>query len=634
MTAGVAPAPGRGPAPGFAGLYRRDGAPITPADHAFLGAAPTRAASSGTAGSPPARVGFGPSPAAHRTGDLALVGEIRLDNGPELAAQLGIAPGPPPAGAALVLAAYARWGTDAVRRLYGDFAFGLWDGRRQQLVCARDALGLCPLYYFASPTTFAFASDAAAVLGLPEVPHRLQPDAITGFLLASFDDTAPTGYRHLHRLPPGHLAVVGPGRLTVRSYWQPDPATELRLRDDREYEEAFRDTLTAAIASRAGGAGPLGVSLSGGLDSTSITCVAAQAVGRPLLAYNATFAAGTPGDEGRWVDRVIATSGARRRPCDPEGSSPLEAWPGAPWHGPAPECTPQGSVGRVTLEAARADGVDVMLHGFGGDSVVSYGLGYLAELVGSGRLLRAARETEAVARRHGMGRRGVWMGSTLGPYVPAVVGRAWGAFRPGGAAPRPDVVRPALVAAWREARPPVPMGRTARARHVAAVTAGIMPAVLEASHRVDALSGVQRRYPFLDRRLVELCVSLPGDQKLRDGWTRSIMRRALAGTIPTEVEGRTGKGNLGPAFVRALGARDQALVGSVVESPGRLAEWVDAAALTALRRRCADGGTDRDWFDLWRAVVAAQWLTHHGFDEPRPAAGGAPRGPGSTAIER
>jgi len=115
---------------------------------------------------------------------------------------------------------------------------------------------------------------------------------------------------------------------------------------------------------------------------------------------------------------------------------------------------------------------------------------------------------------------------------------------------------------------------------------------------------------------VELCLSLPGDQKLRQGWTRSIVRRALADLLPQEVLQRPGKGNLAPGFRRALASTDRAALDEVVAHPGSLEEWIEPATLAALWQRCQVGGSDRDWFALWRAAVAARWLAHHGFDGP------------------
>ena len=603
----------------FAGLLRRDGAPAAAADVAAMLAAlpcvrPRRSrvwAEGCVAVGPP--LGLDP---AH---EVVLTGNVLLTNRPALVAELGLTSAVPPDDAVVLLAAYRRWGERVAERLDGDFAFALWDARRRRLLCARDALGVEPLYYHLGPRTLAFGSDAAALLTLSDVPRRLDEGALAGYLAASFTDRVSTGYRDISRLAPGEVLLVDADRATFRTYWSPDATTELRCAGDAEYEAVFREAITAAVAARLGD-GAVGVSLSGGLDSTALACIAGGLGPPSLRAYSAVFGDDAASDERPWVSAAVKQSGAVARACDPAATSPLADWAGASWRGVMPACNPQISVCRVTLEAAAADAVPVVLHGFGGDSTVSHGLAYLAELVGTGRVVRAAAETEALHRHYGMTRRRVVRAYAIAPFVPAAARTAWRrARRRAPVAPagplRPAVARRLAAAGDGGAG----NARTARGDHAADVGAAIHAHVLEASHRVDAVTGVQRRYPFFDRRLVELCLSLPGDQKLRDGWTRSIMRRALTGVLPEEVRRRSGKGNLGPPFIRALGSTDRPVLEAVAARPGALEEWVDPRTIGELWQRCQAGGSDRDWFAMWRMAVTSRWLVHHGFDDaPRP----------------
>jgi asparagine synthase (glutamine-hydrolysing) len=560
--------------------------------------------------------GVGPVIGSDPAHQLVLTGDLLLTNAAALAATLGLGSDPSPTDPAIVLAAYRHWGERLPEHLYGDFSFALWDGRRRRLLCARDPFGVKPFFFHLDTRCMAFASDAAGVLALPEVPRRLNAGAIAEYLAASFDDTTATGFLDVSRLAPGQALVVDPDRSTLRTYWSPDASTELRLGSDGEYEDAFRHALSEAVASRLRG-GTVGVSLSGGLDSSSLACVASRLGARPLRAYTAVFDADPSSDERVWSSAVVERCGAIGRPCHPSDTSPLADWAGASWKGAAPAGNAQISVCRVTLEAAAADGVPALLHGFGGDSVVSHGLAYLAELVGSGHVLRATAEAGALSRRHGTTRRRLARNYAVGPFVPDGARRAWLRARGRPAAAPPELLRPDVARRFELDRRSGPArARTAREDHVAYVTAGIIGHALEASHRVDAVVGVERRYPFFDRPLVELCLSLPGDQKLRDGWTRSIMRRALADLLPPEVLHRPGKGNLAPGFRRALATTDRAALDALVARPGRLEEWIDPATLTGVWRRCQEGGRDRDWFALWRAAVAGRWLSYHGFDEP------------------
>jgi asparagine synthase (glutamine-hydrolysing) len=563
-------------------------------------------------------IGVGPVAGYDAARQLVVTGDLRLTNAAGIMATLQLPPRPSPTSAEIVLAAYRQWGEDLPEHLLGDFSFALWDGRRRRLLCARDPFGVKPFYFHLDRRRMAFASDADALLAIPDVPRRLNAQAIAEYLAASFDDTAATGFLDVSRLAPGQALVVDAERSTLRTYWSPDPSTELRLSSDADYEEAFRHTLTAAVASRMG-KGTVGVSLSGGLDSSSLTCVASRVSTRPLHAYTAVFDADPASDERVWSSAVIERCGAIGRPCNPGETSPLADWAGASWKGAAPAGNAQISVCRATLEAAAADGVPVVLHGFGGDSVVSHGLAYLTQLVGSGHLLRATAEAGALGRRHATTRRRLARNYAVAPFVPDAARRAWLRARGRPAVAPPDLLRPEVVRRFELGRPTGPTrARTAREGHVASMTAGIIGHALEASHRVDAVVGVERRYPFFDRPLVELCLSLPGDQKLRQGWTRSIMRRALADLLPPEVLQRPGKGNLAPGFRRALATTDRAALQALVARPGRLEEWIDRTTLTGLWQRCQEGGRDRDWFALWRAAVAGRWLCHHGFDDPPP----------------
>jgi asparagine synthase (glutamine-hydrolysing) len=275
---------------------------------------------------------------------------------------------------------------------------------------------------------------------------------------------------------------------------------------------------------------------------------------------------------------------------------------------------------RAVTESAAEHAVSVLLSGVGGDSVVSHGVSYLTELVGSGRPDRFVAEVRALARRHDRPMAPLIRAYGLRPFVPAGVLRARHRVRGGDlrvdgvrAPVRAEVIRelrlPERAADLGPSHPPL----TARQAHLAELTSGHPSYALEGSYRADAVSGVERRYPFMDRRLVELCLSLPGNQKLRDGWTRSIMRRALVGILPEVVRQRPGKADLSLTFRRGLLGQDRAALEELVARPGPAAEWVDPVALTTLWQRCLREGRSADCFALWRVAVLSRWLTHHGF---------------------
>ena len=572
----------------------------------------------------PLSPGFHPTtmPASDDVAQLTVVGDIRLDNRAELSAALGLGGGP--AGKLgdpeLVLAAYRRWGEGCAERLLGDFSFALWNGRRRFVFCARDPLGTKPLYYHLTSSTFAFASDPEAILRLPDVPRRLNRLALAEYLFACYDDVEATAWLDVSRLPPGSTLTVATHTVKRRRTWHPESVPELQLDSDAAYEDAFRTALTDAVRQRLPARGA-GVYLSGGLDSSAVTSVAQPLYrGGRLATFTAVFDADADADERVFADATSARAGADAHHVRPESFSPLGDWVAAPWAGPAPSCDPQVTVVRAVVEGAGARGTSVLLSGLGGDSVVSHGVAYLTELAGSGHPVRFLAEARALARRHDRALTPLVRTYGVRPFVPPAVLRRRGRrqnedFRIGAvSAPvRSDVVRDLgleeRVAARGRSRP----ARTSRQAHLRELTSGHPPYAFEGDFHTDVVTGVERRYPFVDRRLAELCLSMPGDQKLRDGWTRSIMRRAMADVLPEVVHQRPGKGDLAQPFRRSLLDRDRPALEALVASPGLVTEWVDPAALRALWDRCQSEQRGQDCFSMWRVAVLSRWLAHHGF---------------------
>jgi len=231
-------------------------------------------------------------PLASDRGKLVLTADARVDNRDELAAALGLSrPLAEITDGELILAAYERWGERCPEYLQGDFAFGIWDRRKQVLFCARDRFGVKPLYFYSSTKTVAFSSEIKALLSVPDVPCRLNEVSVAYYLTSMFEDTASTFYLDIQRLPPAHSLTVSLQGTRLRCYWTLDPSRELRLGSDDEYAEGFRETFMEAVRCRLRSAYPVGSLLSGGLDSSAVTCVARNLLAQDENGHLATFSA-------------------------------------------------------------------------------------------------------------------------------------------------------------------------------------------------------------------------------------------------------------------------------------------------------------------------------------------------------
>ena len=249
--------------------------------------------------------------------ELAITADARLDNREELLRDLEV---PSPArreitDAELILRAYETWGTDCPRRLLGDFAFAVWDGRNRRMFAARDPFGVRPFYYHSSPDLFAFASEAPALLALDRVPKTLDETRIADSLLPGLEaaDKTRTFYREIRRLPPASILIADGDRTRISSYWRLDPEREIRCPHDVDYVEEFRFYFRRSVQCRLRAVSPPGSMLSGGLDSSAIVGVAGRLLAREGRGPLHTFSIKLPGDprcaETRAIDRMMALPG-------------------------------------------------------------------------------------------------------------------------------------------------------------------------------------------------------------------------------------------------------------------------------------------------------------------------------------
>jgi asparagine synthase (glutamine-hydrolysing) len=542
------------------------------------------------------------------TDGLSVVGDMRIHNAEELRSTLRCETTDE---RSLVLAAFERWGIDLVERVIGDFAFAIVDGRRQRLVMFRDFIGSRPLAYALTHQFFAFASEPSALAALPDVDSRLNDAAIVSALIEMGDDGVRTPYRGVSRLRAGHMLQLDAhsGSLTVRRWWRPR-LTDLGLRSDGEYEEAFKAILFEAVRCRLPDEGPIGTDLSGGIDSSSITAVSrALKPERRVVALASSFSdrrwEGGRHDEGIYrrtlaesipVDLVEVPAGT----ClDPElVHRQLQA-----------QRSPEAGV-LLLMAASRyrrlaASGGSVLLDGYDGDTAVNVGFQHLVALARGVRWTTLYRELAALAQHNavrfvGAAREGLWLSvrdalllaSHCDPVPPTIV-------------PRSLLESTGIADAIRADRPPRP-GSTFSEElyHLASPWAA---AGCERLDLAGVANGIEVRHPYFDRRLVEFCMSLPGDQHFRNGWTRWIVRRSMSGVLPDAVRWRPGKASISVDFIRAYA--DIFPVSQVVASRGGKArDYLDPKAFREVGTRWARTRTSGDAFTLLRAAAVDLWL--------------------------
>jgi len=580
-------------------------------------------------------------PLVSKTGTLVLTADARIDNRDELIGTLGLDDRPPGeiSDSELILAAYEKWGVSCPERLLGDFAFAIWDGRSRKLFCARDPMGVRSFYYYHARRIFAFASEIKALFCLSDIPHRLNEVRVADYLVRIFEDQAITFYQGIFRLPAAHSLIVSRETIQIQPYWVHDPWREVRLPSDEEYAEAFREIFTEAVRCRLRSAFPVGATLSGGLDSSSIVCTARQVLAGEGNQRLHTFSAIFPGlltedlpkiDERSYVKTVLAMGGLEPHYVHADRLSPLAELDRVLWHEDEPVLAPNLYMHWALYSAAYQQGIRVFLDGIDGDTTVSHGLDLLTDLARTGRWKTLVTEATALARKSPSSfftpRRVIWQFG-LRPLIPKSAMQLWWVLRRRLTQPiwtvntaiNPVFARRVGLAERAQAllvNSSTP-ARTAREAHWQSLTSALIPYVLELADKAATAFSLEARYPFFDRRLMEFCLSLPPEQKLHQGWTRFVMRRAMAGILPHEVQWRISKANLSPNFKRRLLDYERETLDEVIlNEPQVIEEYVDMPALRAAYARYASQPmhSGQDVLTIYGAVMLALWLRRAGLN--------------------
>lgn len=581
--------------------------------------------------------GFGASerqpdspPATEAGAGVVTVFDGRLDNREELLDALGPVHGLSldAPDAAFILAAYARFGRALPEKLLGDFAFALFDPERQELLLARDAMGLRPLYFWRSSAIFLFASTIKSLLAHPSVPSRPNDAVVARFVTGhvSEDDRSSTFFDGVSTLPAAHVAVVTPGQCVTRQYWDFDRGRRVRLRGMGEYAEAFGHHFNRAVARRLRSARPVAVSLSGGLDSSAVYG-AAETIRRsgtghhpPVIGLSYVHTDHSLADETAYLPDIEQKFGVgvERLPAA-SPSFVYERELEGVWHGEAPFAVPQVSVLIALLDRAHSLGSRAVLTGHYGDELL-VDESYLIDLFREGRWIRVWSDLRELPRWFTDAEQGVFARDFLKDlikcYVPSPVVDMLRRIRTrGDSAPGvPEWYTPSFrMTAVSETVSRSGTGRGANA-YQASMYRGLRSSSRATDNDWDAkvteARGLERRAPFLDRDLAAFLLSIPGDVQTWNGVPKSLLRQAMRPVLPDSIVARRWKADHSHLCNDVVDQSVPWLL-DVLKSGSLAVEfgYVERQrSLEALARRGPTHGESFQGVDAWSLVGLELWL--------------------------
>jgi asparagine synthase (glutamine-hydrolysing) len=559
----------------------------------------------------------------HRDGagadELCLVLDGRVDNRTELRAAL-VAAGAEThedTDAELVLRAWQCWGEESPRRIIGDFAYAIWEGRRRRLFCARDPAGVRPLYYYYDGHRLLCGSELHQLLQSPAVPRVPNPAAIADYMCATFNGSDETLFRHLRRVPPAHYLMADSRGVTVRRYYDLDPARAIRYATDEQYAQHFLEVFKEAVHCRLRAPAGVAAELSGGLDSSSVVVTALalqrEATARPVPLETFSIIYDEPEcDERLYAQEVAIASGIKCNFVAPTLIDYDQCLRQVRRYSDLPDYVNGAVFDGLRRELVRR-GLRVVLTGLGGDQWLQGSEYYLCDLIARLQWRELWRQLRA-DRRFGLlnsspDKLRVLLRWGLKPLLPKPMVRGLKRLLRRPLYPysiEGSFARQVRLAERMDSEPlrPPHMDYAQRSIYDYWVSPWLFH-LLEMDDRSNAWAGVEGRHPFYDRRVIEFAFAIPEEQRARLDLTKFVLRQAMKGLLPERVRERRTKGQFGRVFIETFNriGGERFFDTMAMESQG----WVSAHRMRQLcRERLARYPTNL--WPLWTTFAVELWF--------------------------
>lgn len=544
--------------------------------------------------------------------DQVLAWDGRLDNRSELIRLLREQPFGSKSDAQLVMASYHKWGISFLPKLVGDFALSLWEPKTKTLFLARDHAGPRPLFYHRHGDEFLWTSELRVLLALRGSQLEIDDEFVAGVLSHQITN-ALTPYKDVYAVLPGNVAIVHRDQVRVERFWGPDPNREISYQTDAEYEEHFRQIFREAVRSRMRVDGPVWTALSGGLDSSAITCMAHEifksgdAEASDVKPVSFVYDLSTSSDETNFITSIeekIGVAGLHVRESD---WPPLSIFPDR-----SRISFPDGidchfSRHKFLFEEMNKTGGRVLLTGHGGDEMLHSGASPTDELrdrIAQWQPLQLHHSLSEWCRFSRKSYLGLLWQEGIIPSLPLKLQLR---LERRGYMKLPAWLNEGFVKRFglRERRFDqrnvfgfkLPSGRSQSLGYLS-----VIKMIARAAYRSRGC--IEVSHPYMDRPLVEFIHAIPLHQKIRPGETRSLMRRSLKNLLPPKVLNRKTKRGPDEATLRALDREWPQLQRMFMQSRAEALGYVDGKKLMAAFERARHGKADTNLFvmislELW-----------------------------------
>lgn len=464
----------------------------------------------------------------------------------------------------VIIAAYEEWGENCLNKFNGMFAFAIWDQSKQQLFIARDRFGIKPFYYYFNGKTFIFASEIKALLKYPRILKEVNHNAIAKYLIPSaFALKEETFFKNIYSLSPAHyISLSINGKLEKVNYWNIDPKSKYNMNTD-EISEHFLELFNNSIKLYLRSDVPVGTCLSGGLDSSSIVCTASKYINK-INTFSACYKEKEV-DESFYINEVINHANCQSYYVFPSVDELFDDMKSLVWHHDEPFPTTSIFAQWCVMKKAKAENVTVLLDGQGADEYLAgyktYLPAYLLDILRYKGLKHFLNESKNVSSLNKMSYRNlIWYTfinlpdniKHLNPklkWLNNYLKNTYMNYNKNNSNNQYYFKDSFLDSLLHN------------------TLTNNLQLLLKNEDRNSMAFSIESRVPFLDHNLVEFIYATNFQEKIKNGETKYILRRAMRNTLPEKILNRQDKiGFSTPEAIWLKDKRMKELINSVIFS--------------------------------------------------------------------
>jgi asparagine synthase (glutamine-hydrolysing) len=555
---------------------------------------------------------------------LVITADARIDNRSELSIELDIKDEKDVSDSYFILKAYEKWGEQCPEYLLGDFAFAIWDENNERLFCARDHMGVKPLYYYSNDDMFVFGTEIKALFCVPGVPREVNETRIALYLLQIRYFKAPyrfTFYENIFSLPPANSLTINRKKTKTKKYWELNEKSEIIMDSEEEYVNKFRELFREAVQCRLRSAYPVGFQLSGGLDSSSVICMAKEIFKEKgdtsdINSFSYVFDE-IPCDERYYIQKVVDTGGINPNFVLSDEIHPMENIEKVLWYQEQPESDIYIAIVRNLYKKMQEKNIRIVLGGYGGDQVVSHGKKYFRDLTVQLKLKKLISELYSYSKNKNLNFYKLFINTVLFPLIPAYIKKPIYSYfnisydnsseisilnREFAKRMKADKYLEEL-----SLRPKIEYN-TAKQAHYKIITKYNVLG-LENINSSSSAFCIEHRHPFFDKRLLEFCYAIPTEIKFRSGWNRYILRKSMENILPKENQWRADKMNFTPYYERNLLLFEKDRLDEFIYPKNKnIEKYVEINMIKKVYEKYEDGTADSSSiFWLWLVSILSLW---------------------------